>query len=409
MKNKIIINEIIVEEFLIKVVYEVVGEWKKYFSEEVFFWYEYSSSILNTPKSIAVIPFLCNILPIAWICDAEINLEEVDKTFYDSIEQFKVGYIQMYKNINFKGHLYFKKIIDNFYDYKKTSATLFSGGVDAFSTLISNFNEKPDLITIWGADIHINNEKGWNNTINQIEKTSKDFGLKTIYIKSNFRLIINESRLDQLVKKSGDGWWHGFQHGIGLIGHSAPYAYKENIQKIYIASSFTVLDKGIVTCASDPSIDNFLKFGSTNVSHDGYEYTRQKKVENICEFSRNENKKLFLRVCFKTSTGENCCRCEKCYRTMFSILAEGGEPNDFGFQYESRNLGIIKTDLKHKIDFNFISIPFWEEIKRRFKFNRHLIKDSSLIELIEELNFKGTRIKYKSLIKRIINKVKKYF
>lgn len=32
----------------------------------------------------------------------------------------------------------------------------------------------------------------------------------------------------------------------------------------------------------------------------------------------------------------NCCKCEKCYRTMMNILSAHGDPNKFGFRYDTK-------------------------------------------------------------------------
>lgn len=49
-------------------------------------------------------------------------------------------------------------------------ATFFSGGVDAFSTLISHIDETPELFTLWGNDILYDNQSGWKNVEKHIEK-----------------------------------------------------------------------------------------------------------------------------------------------------------------------------------------------------------------------------------------------
>lgn len=49
----------------------------------------YREDISNVPHSIAVIPFVCNILPIVWLIDAELTIDEIDRNFFDSIESFK--------------------------------------------------------------------------------------------------------------------------------------------------------------------------------------------------------------------------------------------------------------------------------------------------------------------------------
>ena len=74
------------------------------------------------------------------------------------------------------------------------------------------------MLTLWGSDIKIDDQLGWNNVRKHVDETAMMFGLEKIYIKTNFRTFINEGMLNLLVVQSGDSWWHGFQHGIGLIG-----------------------------------------------------------------------------------------------------------------------------------------------------------------------------------------------
>ena len=77
-----------------------------------------------------------------------------------SRNDFKQGYIDMYPKVDFKGTLIASNIIDNSYIPSKRTASFFSGGVDAFSTLISHVDEKPVLVTLWGSDIKLTDIKG---------------------------------------------------------------------------------------------------------------------------------------------------------------------------------------------------------------------------------------------------------
>lgn len=292
----------------------------------------YREDISEVPPSIAIIPFVCNILPIIWLTDTELVIEEIDKDFFESVEQFKNGYINMYPDFEFKGKVTAKKIVKNTYNSNK-SAVLFSGGVDAFTTLISHLEEKPELITLWGADITFENSEGWQVVEKQVESTAKLLDLDYNIIRTNLRSFTTEKQLSNLIKQTNVklGWWHDFQHGIGIISHAAPLAYQHGIGKVYIASSFTAADIGHYTCASDPTIDNYVRFGSTIVIHDGYELNRQMKIHKICNFIENFPGSLPIRVCWESTGGKNCCHCEKCYRTMIGILAEGKNPQKFGF------------------------------------------------------------------------------
>ena len=168
---------------------------------------------------------------------------------------------------------------------KESSAAFFGGGVDAFATLIAHIAEKPTLMTLWGSDIPLKDTDGWEVVKNHTLKTAENFGLQAIFVKTNFRELLNYIELNRLVKMSGDNYWHGFQHGIGIIGHAAPLAAKNGFSTIYIASSYTVNDNK--TCASHPDIDGNVRFAGCNIIHDQYEYDRQAKVDHICSFQKS--------------------------------------------------------------------------------------------------------------------------
>lgn len=269
MKNTIIINDILIEKNRIKYEYSIIGKWAKFFKTNTEFYIEYSVDISAVPKSIAVIPLICNILPIAWVQDAEIVVSEIDKSFFYGTEEIKQGYINMYPKVKFLGKVTAQKIVDNSYEISNNTAAFFSGGVDAFSTLISHIEEKPTLITVCGADISLTDTNGWENVKGQLMETANIFDLSYITVKSAFKEFLNHEMLDRdTYKRVKDNWWHGFQHGIGIISNAAPIAYVEKFKLVYIASSFNIKDKGKVKCASDPTIDNFVKLGLSKVYHD---------------------------------------------------------------------------------------------------------------------------------------------
>ena len=333
MANKCTLDEVLIQGHSVTCKFTLTGEWEKFFTADSMK-VEYGIDISNVPKSVAVIPFLANILPIVWVCDAELVIPELDKSFYDSIPDFKKGYTDMYPMLDLKGTVTVGSIIDN--ALQGTGAiAFFSGGVDAFNTLVKHATEKPTLVTLWGADVKLSDSEGWEKVETHIKGTAKAFGIEYVSVKTEFRSFIKESPLSVAVEKSGDGWWHGFQHGIGIICHAAPIAYAMGKSVVYFASSFTAKDKGKVTCASDPTIDNFVRFCGAKVVHDGYEFDRQAKIHNIVEYAKHNNVEIPLRVCWESSGGSNCCKCEKCWRTILGVYAEGVNPQDYGFDYDS--------------------------------------------------------------------------
>lgn len=376
--NRIYIDEIHIQQHIISIHYHVDEKLNVYFNSNTScFNIKYSCNIESVPPSIAIIPFITNILPIVWLTDSTLIIPELDQTFYESIPQIKEGYANISPMLSFKGNIKVNKIINNDYPTKQNAA-FFSGGVDAFATLIAHIQEKPILLTILGADIKLSDKEGIGNIQNQVETTTNQFNLpNAIYIYSNFREFINEQRLSELVKKSKDGWWHGYQHGIGLIGHAAPIAYIHHLKTIYIASSHTIKDQ--VICASDPRIDNQVKLGNTNIWHDQYDHNRQEKIQLITNFCSNSNQKIKLRVCWKSSGGKNCCLCEKCIRTIMGIIAEGKNPIDYGFSYSSEQFNGIKNSIQKILKETPKSTrPLWADIQNRFKETSIGINDTNI-------------------------------
>ncbi len=151
MRNVIRIKEVIVEENLIECIMHFEGVVREAFKSDRFI-YECSQTLTGVPVSIAVIPCLTNILPIAWVYDADIYVEQCDRDFCLSIPEFKKGYSVMYPMIDFKGKLIADALIENRKDLSGASV-FFSGGVDSFDTIIRHSDENPLLLTVWGADI----------------------------------------------------------------------------------------------------------------------------------------------------------------------------------------------------------------------------------------------------------------
>lgn len=410
--DKLQIKNIKIEDNRIDVFFNISESLEKYFNGSKHFWVEYSIPLDGVPISVAIIPFICNVLPIIWITNSELELKELDKTFFDSIKDFKEGYINMYPTMEFGGKVSVEKLIDNNCKTLDKTALLFSGGVDAFSSLVGLVDRNPELVTIWGADITESNSEAWRKIDTHIKEVSKEFNLEYRVIRSNLRTFIDNSNLSTLIVRSGDNYWHGFQHGIGMLGLTAPYASKQGIKNIYISSSFSeeikkaslLVDKKTITCASDPSIDNYVKFGETSVIHYQYEMSRQDKLRNICLYSQNSTQRISLRVCWESALGDNCCKCEKCYRTICGLWAEGADPVNYGFDIGHKNFSsILISNLKKK---NIRPIN-WKIIQNRSIENIDNIKEKRFKRWIVKANFDKFNNSFFKMRYRIIKKFKR--
>ena len=323
---KICLDSIVKEKNRIEFLYHSEGL-DEYIDTSIRPFYEYDCNIEGVPDSIAVVPFIANLLPLCFALDAEIYVKELDETFYNQVDAYREGYQKMIPMLRFGGKVISEKLIENKYETKK-NCLLFSGGIDATNSLSVNDEKIDDCITIWGSDIRCENVNGWTKMSSTIEDTVTKFGKRWIVIRSNFRDYINESTLGQVIKVCGDGWWHAMQHGVALLGQVAPLAFLNHYKNIFIASSNTADHRPI--CASDPLTDNCFRVGSSLTIHDGFEFNRCEKVKNIFKKIDEKNITLKLHVCWQSSSGENCGHCEKCIRSYLNCRAVGGDSERIG-------------------------------------------------------------------------------
>ncbi len=369
MENKIIVEKPQISGNTIKYHYKITGKWQEAFTDMRSFELQYNTDVTIVPESVAILPFLANVLPVAWVYDAVVEVGECDSDFYNSLNGIKKGYADMYPMLDWKGSLQVKnvKICNN--RAKEGSIAFFSGGVDSYDTLIRHKDEKLTLMSIWGADIAIDDDAGFERVDNLLKRTSEEYHTDWITVKSGFREFLNYDALGAKISISNDNWWHGFQHGIGIISHSAPIAYLQQKKIVYLAASLTLADKGIVTCASDPTIDNAIQFCGCSVWHDGYDVTRQQKIQKLVSYAREEKRNIELRVCWEQPGGKNCCQCEKCFRTMLGIYAEGESPQKYGFDCSVDKLGSLSKQIRRRrgIKIDSVYYPMYYEIRNRMR------------------------------------------
>lgn len=349
--NRIIIDYPQIHQKRIEYHYRIEGDWKVFFVERDNFFIEYNCDISDVTPSIAMIPILTNILPIAWLNDAEICVPVCDKAFYESVSEFKKGYEMMYPMLEFKGKFSVQNIEENHFKNTETVAAFYSGGVDATETLIRHISEKPILLSIWGFNIVLEDVDGWNHVLTQLDSVNREFGLETVTIRSNFRTFIKVSRLDELVRASNLLWFYGFQNGIGILGLAAPVSYVHGISVVYVASTNT--DE---KCSSDPTIDGKVRFADTRAVHDAATLFRQEKIHTIIADSRQNNRTTLLNVCWtkhKAAPVLNCCKCAKCLQTMLGIYAEGEDPRRFGFDYIEEEWAQSNRKMQYRLNRNF--------------------------------------------------------
>tara|TARA_R110001583_G_scaffold137638_3_gene289252 strand:+ start:470 stop:1747 length:1278 start_codon:yes stop_codon:yes gene_type:complete len=380
--------------------YTPINHVQKYFHLNHSYYVKYDIDVSETPNSILVIPFISNVITIAWFAGFDVEVSEVDEDYYNALKLIKIEFQKQFPDYKLNGNLIAKHIIKNKIN-GNNCAMLFSGGVDAYATYIRIHDKKADLVTILGADIEIEDKSQWKSFTNFIEKEKLLELNNKQYIETNVRDFYTY-QVHLLLKDMG--WWGKVQHGLSLIGVLAPISYINKYSSIYIASSYT--DQIDIAWGSTPSIDEKIKWAGIQVFHDGYELKRQDKVDLITKFSKNTNNQFRLRVCYsELRTGFNCSHCEKCYRTILGIILNGENPNNYGFKVDKN----IYKDIFKILESGGASKGmqyFWWELMEKAKISESIyIFENKVIENIELNRIRNGEIH--NLLEKKINNPKR--
>lgn len=369
--------------------YSIDKPFSKYFNLDNAYYSKYDIDVSQTPKSIAIIPLLSNIMPISWFVGFDVYIEELDETFYNSLKELRSQFEKHHPEITHKGKLIFKKLVNN--TLTGTNALLlFSGGLDSFESLTRNYEKQPYLISIHGADVEISDTKRWNQFKKLNEEENIIDNSKLSYIESNLRDFYTY-KVDLLINSTS--WWGEIQHGMALLGVLAPMSYKLKANEIFIASSNTnEIDFG---WGSRPEIDENMVWANVKIVHDGYHLRRTGKIENVIDFSKKHNENLYLRVCYsELRNGANCNTCPKCLRTMLGIILAGDDPSKYGLQipnnFYQRILSIFskKTIMSKGLEYE------WRCLQEKAKNTKHVFviqdkeKEAAFLDKFKNLNLK---------------------
>ena len=368
---------------------------QKYFKSYHLF-YQYDRTVANVPEGILAIPFLGTVMQVAWLADAEVEVDTVDAAFDDSLPRLRTAYRKMYPNCPLGGKLAAKTLQENGAVPAHRSAQLYTGGLDAVTTFIRHKAETPLLIleygfydeTLFADRDYAGDEKSHRNFCSdkaaalQFAKTQ---GTEAAFIQANYGTFLNSNAINRdFAGKMGDNFWHGIHHAMALLGAAAPLAYREGVQTLHIASSFSV--GNTYPCASDPTTDNEFRFANCQVHHDGYELTDQDKARLAVTYQKETKMFLPLRVC--SWNDHNCCMCEKCMRRMLQLHAEGGDPACFGFSYKGSLLNQLQRFLDREVQFlSPKNVDKWSKIIVRMRENYDNVFDKDVADFLRDYDF----------------------
>lgn len=396
-RNNIILDKITVDGGMVRYRFSVSPALDHYFTTREMF-VEYDADMSGVPDSILAVPFVASLMAFAWITNSVIWVDELDCTFYESVARIKSAYQDIYYYYPFKGRIVPSIIRDNLIEAGQTAShkaiILFSGGADCHASLIRNLEKNPVLFNI----------QGWYETVNGTDAVAEadkrditafgmKMGLHSSHVRSNFAKVVSDKFDRNFQKRLGDSWWHGFLHSMAFISIAIPYAWHEGIREIIIASSLTTGLNHL--CASNSTTDSEFRFARTGFTlHDGFELNRQDKMHIICDFQKRIGEPYFMRVC--SFHDSNCSECEKCLRTVLGIVAEGADPEDFGFNINTTLKKHWSEVMERRIalmGFGSEKVIHWPHIRKRMAENYEMMNQEKkeFVDWFLSFDFDGAK------------------
>lgn len=325
---------------------------------------EYDCNIGKVNTSILQIPVLSNVVTIAWAAGADIYIGDADRSYLESLEKIKAVMKGWYPKLPFSTNIHVENTVSNKF-VNQRYGLLFSGGIDSTSSYITHKNRKPNLITIWGADIFLSEGNYWREVKNKNRDFASQENVEINFLKTNLHEFINEGSLDaEYARFLYGSWWGAMHHGLGMLGICAPLTIAKHIGYVMIASS-TVRYPGIYPWGSHWLTDSQLTWGDVKVIHDGYKVSRQRKIGSVLK-THIENTGQFptLRVCYSQSSALNCCKCEKCSRTIAGLVLENIDPRECGFNLDGDYFQQLKRKLLKGGLLHEDNVGIWRDIQK---------------------------------------------
>lgn len=306
---------------------------------------EYDADISDVPESVLPIPWLANICPLAWATGVDVELPRLDERYWESLIDVRQALEEMYPQFIQASEIRCQELVSNEGTRRdsENAALLFSGGVDAFATYYRHRDEDPTLITVHGFDVDMRETDAWEEKMERVEAFAEPRGLNSFSVKTNMMSFLESFMLNAHFRRFlQSDWYDAVQQGIGITGLCAPLAFSQQIDRLYMADGAS--EKYDIKVGNHPNIVNNVAWSHTSVQSDGYELTRQEKIETLADFIREND--IVLHTCLESGPG-NCGVCEKCLRTAFGLVLAGLDPNRYGYPFDESRFEYAREQLEN--------------------------------------------------------------
>ncbi|ELZ14350.1 hypothetical protein C479_00540 [Halovivax asiaticus JCM 14624] len=305
----------------------------------------YDRPIDDVPRSVLIIPVLSQLCPVAWARGGDVRAPVVDQRFARSLAAVRDALGDMHSFIA-GGQLRAPRRRTEVPDRTDGSGLLFTGGVDSTASYVRHRDEAPTLVSIrgWTITPDAADDHKWDVLRARVNSFAKPRDLETAFVESNMLRFLDHPMLLAHYKRHVDGaWYSSVGHGLGLTGLCAPLAYASGIGDLYVAATHW---EGIdLAWGSRPDIDGHVRWAGVECHHDGYELTRQERLDLLATYAEESPHELELQTCNDRLDG-NCGRCEKCYRTAIGLRLAGLDPIDHGYRFTDTDYRTVRESFE---------------------------------------------------------------
>ncbi|SFC19003.1 hypothetical protein [Pragia fontium] len=243
----------------------------------------------------------------------------ISDTLIRNIERFQAAWLCWRPDRYRKVSISAKKIEEGVFNVKGDAIQTFSGGLDSTFTTFQHMGGKSQqtltsAVMVHGFDIPLDSGDVYDAIFRRSIPILAEVHVTLFPLKTNFRELWHKD-----LKHWEDAFATGMvasmmffskNHSYGLIASSEPY------------------NSLLLPWGSNPITDPLLSSDLFHVEHDAAEYTRGEKVAMVKDWQNGIDN---LRVCWQgNDIRHNCCRCEKCIRTILNFKSIGaGVPKSF--------------------------------------------------------------------------------
>lgn len=269
-------------------------------------------------------PFLVGMLPVAMKLGEAMTVDgPVSTRLAHGIEQYQQVLMAWWPDSFNHVEVYYRDLQSRRNDLRPAGVGCsFSGGVDSFYTVFRQLSPQPD-----SDDFRLTHALMVNgfDQIVDFEGTGSSQRLYDIYQPVMEELGVTFLMIDSNLKLYRDAVFEGYElvRSYGSPLSACVHACQKIFGRFSLASHATYAYQDLEPFGSHPVLDHLLSTDQLQMMHYGSAASRVDKLRYLARFPQVRES---LRVCFAApmfneprGSVVNCCRCEKCVRTIVTL------------------------------------------------------------------------------------------